>query len=180
MNTSPQSVTYGSMIRTAGGIAVISGIVSTIGIIFLIAMFILFAAQNRSLGATFGMVNDICVALQYLLTIPLALALDQILRPYNPALIRLATIFGVIMMLIVSGLQLALVFGAISFEKQVIWVTLAMLGGVGTWLMITGIAARSVEKLPNSVLMSGLAVPYVGYPLWAFWLGRHLLAGFTL
>jgi hypothetical protein len=46
---------------------------------------------------------------------------------------------------------------------------------VGSWLVITGWVARSTGRLPNSLLMSILAVPYVGYPVWAFWLGQQLL-----
>jgi len=175
MSASPQSITNETLIRAAGGFAIVSGIISAIGVVFFIAMLIFFAKSLQSLGSTFGMLNDICVAIQYLLTIPVALVLDQILRPYNPALIRFTTIIGIFMMLIVTGLQLALVFGLVTFERQVGWVSLAMLGGVGTWLVITGVAARSIGRLPNSVLMSGLAVPYFGYPVWAFWLGRHLL-----
>ena len=177
MTTNSQSVTPDMLIRAAGGFAIVSGIISAIGVVFLITMFIFFSTSRQSSGETFGMLNDICVAIQYLLTIPVALALDQILRPYNPALVRLGTIVGILMMLIVTGLQLALVFGVMTFEKQVGWVSLAMLLGVGTWLIITGLVARSTGKFPNSLLMSGLAVPYVGYPVWAFWLGRHLLGG---
>jgi hypothetical protein len=121
------------------------------------------------------MVNDICIAIQYLLAIPIALALRQILLPYNPTLIRVATVEGIVMMLVVVGLQLALVFGLLPFEKQVVWVTLAMLVGIGAWLVITGLVARSSGRFPNSLLMSSLAVPYVGFPLWAFWLAQHLL-----
>jgi hypothetical protein len=138
-------------------------------------MFVFFATPYKSLGAAFGMLNDICVALQYLLTIPVALALYRILLPYNPALIRFATVVGVFMMLIVTGLQLALIFGVLTFQQQVGWVTLAMIAGVGTWLLITGVVARSTGKFPNSILMSSLAVPYLGYPAWAFWIGRQLL-----
>lgn len=163
------------LIRVAGGFAIVSGIISAIGVVSLIAMFILFATPLKSLGLTFGMVNDICIAIQYLLTIPIALALYRILLPYNPALIRLATTAGITMMLVVIGLQLALVFGVLPFEKQVIWVSLAMIIGVGSWLVITGLVARSTGRLPNSVLMSSVAVPYLGYPVWAFWLGRRLL-----
>jgi hypothetical protein len=79
------------------------------------------------------------------------------------------------MMLVVIGLQLALVFGVLTFEQQVLWVSLAMILGVGAWLMITGLVARSTGRLPNSVLMSSVAVPYLGYPVWAFWLGQRLL-----
>ena len=47
----------------------------------------------------------------------------------------------------------------------------SMIRAAGGTAIISGL-----ENLPNSVLMSGLAVPYFGYPLWAFWLGRRLLA----
>lgn len=176
MTAHPQTATPDTLIRAAGGFAVASGIIAAIGVVFLIAMFISFATPNKSLGATFGLLNDICVAVQYLLAIPIALALRQILLPYNPTLIRVATVEGILMMLVVVGLQLTLILGLLTFERQVIWVTVAMLVGVGAWLVITGLVARSTGKLPNSLLMSGLALPYVGFPLWAFWLARHLSA----
>ena len=170
-----QAVPTDPLIRAAGGFAIVSGIISAIGVVCLVTMFALFATPNRTLGLNFGMLNDICVALQYLLTIPIALALYRILMPYNPALIRLATVVGVAAMVAVILLQLALIFGMMTFEKQVVWVSLAMIVGVGAWLVITGLVARSTGRLPNSLLMSGLAVPYVGYPVWAFWLGQRLL-----
>ena len=170
-----QTVPSDPLIRAAGGFAIVSGIISAIGVVCLIAMFALFTTPNKALGLTFGMLNDICVALQYLLTIPIALALHRILLPYNPALIRLTTILGISAMVAVILLQLALIFGMMTFEKQVVWVSLAMIVGVGAWLVITGLVARSTGRLPNSVVMSGLAVPYVGYPVWAFWLGQRLL-----
>jgi hypothetical protein len=175
MTSLAQTVSSDPLIRAAGGFAFVSGIISAIGVVFLITMFALFATPLKELGLTFGMLNDICVALQYALTIPIALALYRILLPYNPVLIRVATVVGIAMMLVVIGLQLALVFGVLTFEKQVVWVSLAMIVGVGAWLVITGLMARSTGRLPNSVVMSAVAVPYLGYPVWAFWLGRHLL-----
>jgi hypothetical protein len=163
------------LIRVAGVISIVVGIISAIGVVFLIMMFILFATSQKEMGYRFGMLNDICVALQYLLTIPVALALYPILKPYNPALVHIATITGVIAMLLVTGLQLLLIFKVLTFEQQVVWVSLAMIMGVGFWLIISGLAARSTGRLPASVLMSSLAVPYVGYPVWAIWLGLHLL-----
>ncbi len=74
-------------------------------------------------------------------------------------------------MLIVFGLQLLLIFKVLTFEQQVLWVTLAMILGVGSWLVVIGLVARSTGRLPNSLLMSILAVPYIGYPVWAFWIG---------
>jgi hypothetical protein len=163
------------LIRAAGSFAIVSGAISAVGVALLVAMFALFATPNQALAQSVGKLNDICVALQYLLTIPIALALHKILQQYNPNLIMLATIVGIASMLIVIALQLALIFGWMTFERQVGWVSLFMLGGVGAWLIITGLVARAAPGLPNSVLMSAIAVPYVGYPVWAFWLGRRLL-----
>ena len=176
MNDIAQTTTPDASVHFAGSLSILIGVISAVGVVLLIAMFVLFATPYRELALKVGKLNDICVALQYLLTIPVALALHRILLPYNPALIRAATIAGIAFMLLVFVLQLLLVFEVLPFERQVVWVSLAMILGVGSWLVITGLAARSIEKLSNSVLMSALAVPYVGYPLWAFWLGKHLLA----
>jgi hypothetical protein len=138
-------------------------------------MFVLFATPQKELGNQVGFLNDICVALQYLLTIPIALALYRILSAYQPPLIRAATIVGIASMLIVFGLQLLLIFKVLTFEQQVLWVSLAMILGVGSWLVVTGLVTRSTGKLPNSLLMSAIAVPYFGYPVWAFWIGLQLL-----
>jgi len=162
-------------IHVAGAIAMVTGIVSTIGVVLLIAMFVLFATPYKELGNQAGWLNDICVALQYLLTIPIALALYRILPDDHPTLMRIATVVGIGSMIIVVGLQLMLVFKLIAFERQVLWVSMAMILGVGFWLVTTGFAARSTGRLPNSLVMSSLAVPYLGFPVWAFWLGLHLL-----
>ncbi len=166
--------TFDPMIRAAGGFAIISGIVSAVGVVFLITMFILFARHNQAGGETIGLLNDICVALQYLMTIPIAIALYRILSPHNPSLIRTGTIIGILSMLVVIALQLALVFGVLTFKQQGVWASLAIVGGIGAWLIITGMVARSANIFPNSVLMSAIAVPYFGYPAWAFWIGRQL------
>ena len=163
------------LIRAAGGFAIVSGIISAIGVVFLIAMFILFTTPLKELGLTFGLLNDICIGIQYLLTIPIVVALHRILLPYNPMWIRIATVVGIASILAVIALQLALIFKVLTFEQQWLWITLAMIVGVGAWLVITGLVARSTGRLPNSVVMSAIAVPYLGYPVWAFWLGRRLL-----
>jgi hypothetical protein len=175
MDNVSQTTTPVSSIHIAGSIAVLSGIISAIGVVLIIAMFVLFATPYKELALRVGLLNDICVALQYLLAIPIALALHQVLRVYQPGLICTATIIGIVSMLLVFGLQLLLIFKVLTFERQVVWVSLAMILGVGSWLVITGMVARSSGRMPNSVLMSVLAVPYIGYPAWAIWLGRLLL-----
>jgi hypothetical protein len=160
----------------AGRIAILSGIVAAVGVVFLILFYVLFFATSlKATGQTFGWLNDICVGVQYLLAIPLALSLRRVLRPYAPALVDSTTIVGVASMLVVTALQTALVLGLLTFEQQVLWVSLALVVGVGFWLVITGLVARSTKSFPNSLRISLLAVPYFGYPIWAFWLGRNLL-----
>jgi hypothetical protein len=176
INTSQTAIQPTSLTRAAGTIAIVSGVVAAVGVVFLIGMFILFTTPFRALALRFGIINDICIMIQYLLAIPVALALYRILRPYHPTLITLATFIGITAMLVVIALQLALIRGVLAFEEQVVWVSLAMIGGVGAWLVITGLVARSTGRLPNSVLVSLAAVPYLGYPLWAFWIGRRLLS----
>jgi hypothetical protein len=51
-----------------------------------------------------------------------------------------------------------------------------MIVGVGSWMVATAVLARSSGKMPHGVGMSLAGASYVGYPLWAFWLGRRLLA----
>jgi len=75
MSDIPQTIKSVSEIHMAGVIALVTGVISAIGVVLLIAMFALFAARQSELGNRVGWLNDICVALQYLLTIPIALAL---------------------------------------------------------------------------------------------------------
>ena len=180
MSDIPLAVKSVPEVHIVGIIAIVSGVISAIGVVLLITMFVLFATPQKELGNQVGFLNDICVALQYLLTIPIALALNRILSAYHPLAIRIATIVGIVSMLIVFGLQLLLIFKVLTFEQQGLWVSLAMILGVGSWLLVTGLAARSTNRLPNSLLMSILAVPYIGYPVWAFWIGLQLLGWISL
>jgi hypothetical protein len=50
-----------------------------------------------------------------------------------------------------------------------------MIVGVGFWLVTTALVARPTGRFPNSLRMSLVAVRYLGYPMRAFWLGKHLL-----
>ena len=159
----------------ASRIAILSGIVAAVGVIFLLVFYALvFATPLKDLGQVFGGLNDLCIAIQYLLAIPLALSLRRILHQYAPRLVTLATFVGVASMLIVITLQMALVLGVLTFAQQVLWVSFALIGGVGFWLVATGLVAQSTGRFPNSLRMSLFAALYLGYPFWAFWIGRHL------
>lgn len=158
----------------AGWCAIISGVVSIFGIVFLVIMYIGFIIGNKELQR-FGPLNDICIIIQYLLALPIVLALHQLFKAHAPGLSRLAMLFGIVGIIAVMALQLLLVAGVVTFEEQLGPVMVAGLVA-GAWFVITGYLGRSTGKLPGGLLVSILAVLYLGYPLWAFWLGRKLLS----
>ena len=67
--------------------AFLSGFVSIIGIVFLIAFF--------GFGAPTGRLNDIAVIVQYALMLPIAFAMYQILKPNSPGLSLAVLLIGV-------------------------------------------------------------------------------------
>lgn len=163
-----------ALVYFAGCCSIASGIVSFIGIVFLIVMFIGFSTNNLGLQR-YGMLNDICIIIQYLLALPITLALHQYLKVHALVLSRAAMLIGIAGILAVVVLQWLLVSGVLTFEEQVGPVMIALLM-VGIWLVITGYMGRSIGKLPSGVLISIPAAFYLGYPIWAIWLGRRLLS----
>ena len=153
------------MARVAVWCAYASGIVSIFGIVFLLAFF--------GLRAPTGTLNDIAVIVQYSLMLPIAFALYQILRPFNSRLSLAALLIGVPGMIAVIILQALLVSDVIPFSAQIVPVIIAFLV-VLVWFVIVGILGRSTERVPNGMLLHVLAGLYIGYPIWAFSLGRRL------
>jgi hypothetical protein len=162
------------LICFAGWCAYLSGVISFIGIVFLGLMFIGFSTNNWRLQR-FGTLNDICIIIQYLLALPITLALHQRLKAYGLALSRVTMLIGIAGMIAIVILHLLLVRGVMTFEEQVGFVVIALIV-IGIWLVITGYLGRSTKRMPYSLLMSVLAATYIGYPIWAIWLGRLLLS----
>ena len=152
-------------VRIAAFCAYASGVVSVFGIIFLIAFF--------GVGASTGRLNDIAVIVQYFLMLPIAIALYQILREFNPRLNLVALLIGIPGMLAVIILQILLVTGVMPFSVQILPVIVAFLV-VLIWFIMVGYLGRSTERLPKSMLLHVLAGLYIGYPIWAFSLARRL------
>jgi hypothetical protein len=153
--------------RVAGWLAYASGVASVFGVVFFVAML--------AVKGPFGRLNDICVMIQYLLALPIPLVLHRFYRANARVYSKLAMLIGTVGMMAVVVLQFLLVAGVLSFSEQVGPVSFAMIVVVGAWLVITGYLGRS--KLRHSLLVSILAVPYFGYPVWAIWLGRQLWSG---
>lgn len=156
-----------SLNQIAGWLAVISGAVAAVGVVFFILM--------MTVHGPFGHLNDICVLLQYLVALPLPLVLHERFKDRSPRLSRFAMICGLTGLVATVVLQYLLVAGLLTFEQQVGAVTFAMLVVVGSWLLITAYLGRAAG-LSGSFWAAVPAVLYFGYPIWAFWLARLLLA----
>ncbi len=164
--------------RLMGRTAYASGIVSAVGVAFLIAMFASFAAGARSPGLVFGWINDALAVVWGLLALPLPVALHALVRPRASVLNGLAMVVGIGAIAAIMILQSLLVVGALTFEEEIGPVSIAFLV-LALWLVMAGYLGSSSGTLPHGVRMGLIAATYVGYPIWSFWLGRHLLRPVT-
>ena len=155
------------LVRVAGWCAYLSGIVAIFGIVFLVAFF--------TVGGGFGKLNDIAAIVQLALMLPIAVTLQQLLRPHGPALSMVAMLLGIAGMLAVIALQILLVVGVLTFKQQIGMVGVGYLLILG-WFVINAYLGRSTEWLPHSMLLTLLAGLYIGYPVWGYSLGRRLLS----
>ena len=152
-----------------------SGVVGAVGLGFLIAMFAAFGAGARSAGMALGWVNDVTGVVTLPLALPGMLALHGRIRPHAGVAGDALLVIGIGSTGAIVVLQLLLVTGVVTFEKQIGPVSLAFLA-LAAWFALTGrIAARS-GVLPGGTRLGVLAASYVGYPIWAFRVARTLEA----
>lgn len=97
-----------------------------------------------------------------------------LLRSHASALAGLATVIGIGALAAIVVLQRLLITEVLSFEEQVGPVSIALLV-IGAWFVVTGYVGGRSGLLSGGGRMGLLAATYVGYPIWAFWFGRHLL-----
>jgi hypothetical protein len=163
-----------SVFRLGGWAAYANGAVSAVGLVFLIAMYASFAVGSTSSGLVFGWINDVSAIVAAVLMLPVIVAIHVLLRPQAPILSGVALMVGIGANVAIMVLQLLLVAGALTFEAEIGPVVIAFLVLV-VWLVMTGYLETRSGSLPHGLRMSLLAVTYVGYPIWAFWVGRDLL-----
>jgi hypothetical protein len=162
------------MTSSAGRMTIVSGVFSAVGVAFLFVMYASFAIGAQSIGLVFGRINDVLIMIAYLLAIPSALALHELLRLRWPTLSRVLLVIGIGALIAIVILQALLVAEVLTFEQEVGPVSVALLV-LGGWFIAMGYLGRSSGLLPHGVRMGILAATYVGYPVWAFWLGRKLI-----
>jgi hypothetical protein len=162
--------------RAAGWAAIVSGLAAAVGIVFLVAMFASFAAGATASGQTSGRINDVLVLVSYLLAAPSVVAVHMLLRPRAPLLSGVLAAVGLGAIGAIVVLQYLLISEILTFEQQVGPVSIAILV-LGVWFVTTGYLGRSSGLLLRGVRMGLIAATYVGYPIWAIWMGRRLAAG---
>ena len=155
------------------------------------------------LGGRFGPINDAVSVLQMLVMLPVAAGLYLVIRRSDPGLALVATVPGVLGMLVAALLQALLVVRVVQYE-QTIGAVLAAGGGIGLWLVLANILALVGSALPVGLAICGivagvgyvlLAVGFriggqehplsyagagamlVGYTVWAIWLGYLFASG---
>lgn len=164
-----------ALLGVAGTAALASGIVGIAMVAFLLGMFAAFAVGATSTALTLGWINDALTIVVYGLALPVIVALHVILRPTGPGRSLLLAVLGAGGAVATMVLQLLLVSGALAFRDQVGMVSVALLV-VGAWMIGTGVLARSIGFLPNGLRNGILGAIYLGYPVWAFDVGRRLRA----
>jgi len=165
--TNPTSSILRGLVRLTIGCVYCSGVISIIGLVFLAIFF-------TGGPGYFGPLNDLAVAIQYVLMLPIAMTVWLALRPYGERLNLIALLIGLAGMISVSTLQILLITGVLPFRLQIGMVIPAFLVTLG-WFVLTGHLGRSSGILPRSRLLHILAGLYIGYPVWAFMLGHRLL-----
>jgi hypothetical protein len=144
-----------------------------------VAIFGLLPFATFPFGVNLPKLNDCAVIVQYLLALPMILAIYPTVRSRAPVASLVATLVGIVGILGAAVVQMAWTFGpfrSMEWEVYIILIATVMLM-IGAWVVVTGFhLRRSTGPLRHSLPMSILAATYFAYSVWALWLGRLLLA----
>jgi hypothetical protein len=167
------AIAFRPSLRFAAWAAFAAAATAAAGVVFLIAMFASFGTGARTTGLTLGRINDLLVLVSYPLAIPAVLAVHRLLRPHAPIQTTVATTVSIVSIGAIAFLQALLVLEVLTFEQQVIRVTIAIVGFAVGQALAAGVG-RSTGLLPGGVRWAVLTALYFGFPLWAVWVGRQL------
>jgi hypothetical protein len=159
--------------RLAGTTLLISAAVAVVAIVFLVAMFASFSAGAQADGERYGWVNDVLVIVQYVLMAPAVVTLHRLSRDRVPALGAAIMWSGLGLIAVIALGQGLLVAGVMTFEQQTVPLTI-MFVLLAAWFVAVGRLVDTLGIARRGIVMGLLAATYIGYPIWAFWLGRAL------
>jgi hypothetical protein len=151
----------------------VAAVAGAVGIVFVLLMFASFAVGAKPAGMAFGWINDVAVLLQYLLAVPGVLAIGAALRPVSPALARFGTALAIAGIAVIVVFQGLLVAGAMTFEQEIGPASAGFLV-LGVWLVAAAVVGRRSGRVPVSPAVAVAAALYMGFPLWAYRVGRWM------
>ena len=165
------------LLAIAGYGAVASGAIGIAMVTTLIVMYALFALgpSARETALKVGWINDVLAIVVYGMALPVVPALHAIVKETGSTRSVVLALIGAGSLEATITLQWLLATGRLSFEAQIVPVSVALLSA-GVWMVGTGYLARSIGFLPHGVRNGLLGMFYVGYPIWAVDVGRRLLA----
>jgi len=162
-----------AILRPASWFAFAGAVVSLFQIGFLIAMFAAFAAGAQSAGQTIGGINDRLVLIQYALLAPVVITVTLLTPVRSRVVSVMVPLAGLAGIAWIVYWQAMLITGRIRFEDQVGIVSMGFLL-IGAWFVVAGYLASRAGLLRRGGAMGLLAALYVGYPVWAWLIGRRL------
>lgn len=160
--------------RVAGPALMASAVIGGIGLAFLAGMFAAFAAGAQSTGMTLGVINDVTGIVTPILAAPAVMIVSRLVAERRPAVAAVLTVVGLGSMAAIVVLQSLLVAKLVPFERQILPVSVAMLVWGGWFVAVGWLGSRS-RTLPVGPGLGLASAFYVGYPLWAWRVGRFLL-----
>lgn len=150
-----------------------SAVAGGIGVVFIVLMYGAFAVGAQAPGMTFGWINDVAVLVQYLLAVPGVLAIGAALRTGSPRLTRVGTPLALAAIAVIVVFQALLVAGVLTFAEEIGPAGLGFLA-LGGWMVVAAVAGRRAGVAPVGPGTAILGALYVGYPLWAYRVGRWM------
>jgi hypothetical protein len=162
-----------SLLRVAGWSLILAAIVAVAGIVFLALMYASFASGVQRDGERFGATNDILVVVQYVLMLPAVAAAYVLGRERWPGRSLAIAAAGVILVAAIVVLQGLLISGAMTFEEQIGPLS-AMLVLLAVWFVAVGWLLTAVGVVRRGIALGLVAATYLGFPIWALFLGRAL------
>jgi hypothetical protein len=159
--------------RFAGTTLLVSAVVAIVAIVFLVAMFASFSAGAQADGERYGLVNDVLVIVQFALMAPAIVALHRRSRDRAPALGAAILWSGLALIAVIALGQGLLVAGVMTFEQQTVPLSITFVV-LAAWFVAVGRLVGELGIARRGIVMGLAAATYIGYPIWAFWLGRAL------
>ena len=171
--TAARTSTDHALLRFAGTLLLVSAALGVVAIGFLAAMFASFAAGAQADGERYGWVNDVLVIVQYALMVPAVVAVSRLARDRRPTAASAIQLSGFALVALIVVGQGLLVTGLMTFDQQTVPLSIMFIL-LAAWFVSVGWLVSNLGIARRGVAMGLLAATYIGYPIWAVWLGRAL------